>query len=297
MLEELTVVFPRERWNESSRGPLSARLAAEFPSIFVRFDCEQADAPHVIASEWGRADFDSWSFDCRIDELAREPFALCVNDDGGAHRDFALHVLNRCQRVVDRRNRHSQGQLFDRILRRHRALHDLTKPLVRADYNHSLDVCQWALRLAPDASAALQIAALFHDIERIASEPDARVEHLAGDYQSFKDAHAQKGAAMTLDVLSAAGVPEAVAARVAELVAVHERQSDDEEVALLNDADALSFFSLNSSGYADYFGAEQTAKKVAYTWSRMRDGARAKLQSVHLREDVDAMLRDVSGGK
>ena len=62
---------------------------------------------------------------------------------------------------------------------------------------------------------------------------------------------------------------------------------------MLNDADALSFFSLNSSGYADYFGPEQTRKKVAYTWNRMGAHAREKLRGVRLRDDVRTLLKEV----
>jgi hypothetical protein len=98
---------------------------------------------------------------------------------------------------------------------------------------------------------------------------------------------------MTREVLGEAGVSESVRDRVAELIARHERKSDDPELALLNDADALSFFSLNSHGYASYFGPEQTRKKVAYTWNRMREPARAKLSHVRLREDVRKMLDEV----
>ncbi|HEX8170795.1 MAG TPA: DUF4202 family protein [Thermoanaerobaculia bacterium] len=284
-------MYPRNSWSERSRGPLSAQVAAEFPSIFVSFDHD--GDPHVRATDWSRRDFDTWTFDCSVDALAASPFTLRLADDNGQRPEFPLEVLNRCQRAIDRRNRHSQGQLFDRVLRKHRALHDVDKPLVRADYNHARDVWQWVLRLAPEASLALQLAALFHDVERLASEADRRVEHLAEDYQSFKDAHAAKGAEMTREVLAAAGVGESVWQRVAEIVARHERQSDDAEVALLNDADALSFFSLNSCGYADYFGPEQTRKKVAYTWNRMRGGARAKLACVRLREDVRTLLHEV----
>lgn len=283
MIEELAVCAPRD----VGRDGVSSRLVSEFPSVYVRFD--EALEPHVRASDWQRPDFDTWAFDVAIDELASDPFSLRIADDA---RDpaFPLEVLNRCQRHIGRRNRHSQGQLFTRVLRRHRALHDLEKPLVRADYNHSLDVWQWVLRLECDASLALQLAALFHDVERLVSEADERVEHLAADYQSFKDAHARGGAEITLQVLAEAGVAEPVRARVAELIARHERQSDDPEIALLNDADALSFFSLNSHGYARYFGPEQTKKKVAYTWNRMREGARTKLSTIRLRPDVRGML-------
>jgi hypothetical protein len=295
LLEQLTVIYPSEQWLEASRGVLSARLAREFPSIFVGFDTEaKGAAPLLHATEWDGADFDAWNFDVSLDELAREPFTLLIADDGQSRPDFPLEVLNRCQRHIGRRNRHSQGQLFDRVLRRHRRLHDLAKPLVRADYNHALDVWQWMLRLDPNASGAAQLAALFHDVERLVSEPDARVEHLAADYQQFKDAHAAGGVAMTATELTAAGVDAMTVARVSELVAAHERSSEEAEVALLNDADALSFFSLNSHGYASYFGPEQTRKKVAYTWHRMRPSARAKLDGVALRGDVRALLAEVS---
>lgn len=294
MLEQLSVIYPPSQWQEQVRGRLSAGVAAEFPSIFVNFETGGASAnTHLSSSQWSRADFDSWRFDEEIDALARAPFTLTIADDRGDHPDFPLEVLNRCQRLIDRRNHHSQGHAFDRVLRCHRALHDLEKPLVRADYNHALDVWQWVLRLDSSASLALQIAALFHDVERLGSEADRRVEHLAPDYQQFKNAHARAGAAMTRRVLVDSGLPATMCDRVAELVANHETPGADAELALLNDADALSFFSLNSSGYADYFGPEQTRRKVAYTWKRLRPSSHRKLAAVHLRDDVRAMVDDM----
>lgn len=281
MLEELNVVA-------AGRPHFPAMLFAEFPSIFVRPVSD--GTPHLTASQWEQPWFDTWAFDCSVDALAEGPFTLCIADDNGNRPGFAMEVLNRCQRVIGRRNLHSHGQLFDRVLKKHRQLHDVSKPLVRADYNHALDVWQWLLRLDPGASISVQFAALFHDIERLASESESRVEHLAADYQSFKDEHARRGAEMTDAVLEEAGVPAPVRARVVEIVTAHERQSADGEVALLNDADALSFFSLNANGYADYFGPEQTRRKVAYTLNRMRESAREKLKHVRLRPDVRAMM-------
>ena len=282
MIEELAVVSPSPRF--------APTLRTEFPMVAVRFESD--GTPHVRASQWERDDFDTWAFDVAIDDSARGAFTLCIADDA-AREAFPLEVLTRCQRHVDRRNAHADGNAFTRVLQMHRQLHDLDKPLVRADYNHALDVRQWLLRLDPDASLPLQLAALFHDVERLRSEADARIEHLAADYQSFKDAHARGGAEIARRLLAEAGVGERVSERVAELITRHERSSEDAEVALLNDADALSFFSLNSHGYASYFGPEQTKKKVAYTWNRMRDPARAKLAHVRLRGDVRSMLDEV----
>src|SRR5205085_3074702 len=161
---------------------------------------------------------------------------LTLADDRGESTAFPLEVLIRCQRTVGRRNRHSQSQQFDRVLYAHRALHDLEKPVVRADYNHALDVWQWVLRLDPNASAAVQFAALFHDIERLISEADARIEQHADDYQRFKDEHARKGAAIAQEVLHGAGIADDVANRAAAIIVAHEQRSGDSEVAILNDA-------------------------------------------------------------
>jgi hypothetical protein len=141
MLDGLTVLC-----NAALPG---ADLLREFPSVHIGLG--PPAEPHLRASEWERRDFDTWTFDCRLDELARDAFTLCLHDDR-SRAGFALEVMTRCQRHVDRRNRHSHGSQFTRVLARHRSLHDLEKPLVRADYNHALDVWQWLLRL--DAARA-----------------------------------------------------------------------------------------------------------------------------------------------
>ena len=65
-----------------------------------------------------------------------------------------------------------------------------------------------------------------------------------------------------------------------------------EEISVLNDADALSFFSLNSAGYLDYFGLEQTRRKVAYTLGRLRPAARLHLVGIRLRPVVEAAIAE-----
>ena len=198
----------------------------------------------------------------------------------------ALEVVTRYQALLERTNAASCTPEFDALRALHRDAHDLDKPLVHADYFHALDCWQWTLRLAPQAGFALQAAALFHDVERLLSEADVRIEHRAADYQAFKDAHAREGGAILRDLLAATGVDDACADRAAWLVVHHERPDSDEELALLNDADALSFFSLNAFGYLNYFGPEQTRKKVAYTLARMRPPARAHLRTMRLPELV-----------
>jgi hypothetical protein len=194
---------------------------------------------------------------------------------------------------VRRRNTASRTGWFERLLSLLRDAHDLAKPLVLADWNHAIDTWQWVLRLEPECGAEVQMAALLHDIERLESEAERRVEHLAPSYTAFKERHACRGAEIAAQLVRASGFDGGTAERVAGLVGVHEVSGDDPERALLNDADALSFFSQNSAGYVDYFGAEQAGRKIAYSLRRLRPGALRRLDGVRLRRDVAAMTRVV----
>jgi len=277
-------------------------LARAFPAVGLQETPEPSrDGLLSLAlpvAEWESQNFNFYEMDGRLDALAERdggPFAVDVLGDPGERARAAGEILTRCQRWMDRRNEASRGALFDRVLIRHRDAHDLAKPLVRADYDHALDTWQWVLRLAPDAGLAVQLAALFHDVERLASEADARIEHHAADYQAFKDDHAERGAEVAEALLAWVGVEAETRERAAPLIAGHEHlpepgDLDAAALSLLNDADALSFFSLNSAGYLDYFGPEAARRKVAYTLRRLRPQARRYLDGVRLRPAVAAAV-------
>jgi Domain of unknown function (DUF4202) len=286
------------------RGARAGGLAiSELTGIFFRSlerDCQGpfTDLPclHLAAADWDSPSFNFYDFDFRVDVLAESGlFALTLAGEPGRLPRVAAEVFTRCQRHMDRRNAASRGAQFDRVLAAHRALHDLAKPLVRADWNHSLDTWQWALRLDRDAGLAVQLAALFHDVERLITEADSRIEHRSRDYQGFKDDHARRGAELASATLAAAGVGFATIDHVARLIVGHERppapdDPDAADLALLNDADALSFFSLNSVGYLDYFGPEPTRRKVAWTLRRLRPAARRHLAGMRLVPEIAETL-------
>jgi hypothetical protein len=277
-------------------------LAHEFPNVAIRRGPESCgQGPPclpVSREEWESNFFNFYDFDGKVDAMAergRGPFTLSIQGAPEELPRAAAGILTRCQRWTDRRNRVSRSPLFDRILTEHRDLHDLSKPLVRADYGHALDTWQWTLRLAPDADLAVQLAALFHDVERLSSEADTRVEHHAADYQAFKDDHAERGAELADAILGWVGADGGTRAKTARLIAAHEHppepgDPDFQALALLNDADALSFFSLNSVGYLDYFGPEATARKVAYTLRRLRPESRRHLDGLRLRPALTEAL-------
>lgn len=270
------------------------RLAEEFPTVSVQplADREGSQVLTLDVSEWLAPDFDPFDWDPRV-FAAKETDRLALHltgAHGAALASAALQILTRYQGLVGQRNAASSGERFDALLARHRALHDLSLPLVRADYLHARDTWQWVLRLDPNAGLPVQVAALFHDVERLVSEAEQRVEHTARDYQAFKDAHAARSAERTCALLEQLGMDGPTRERVRALVLQHERPGGDPELALLNDADALSFFSLNASGFLRYFSPEHTRRKVAYTLARLRPEQHHRLQEIRLAPAMRALL-------
>ncbi|HMI88821.1 MAG TPA: DUF4202 family protein [Polyangiaceae bacterium] len=102
----------------------------------------------------------------------------------------------------------------------------------------------------------------------------------------MRPSHARRGSEMTRHFLRNIDVSARQTERIVDLVARHETPAGDPDLALLDDADALSFFSLNSAGFFDYFGTAHAARKVRYTLARMRRSAVAELATVRLRADV-----------
>lgn len=253
---------------------------AELAGVTIARSAVPADA--ITAAAWRDDRFDFWAFDRRIDALVARGEALPVAAPAAEAPALIREIQIRGQRLAPRRNAASAGGWFDRVVDEHRALHDLTRPLVRADHDHALDAWQWSLRLDPDAPAAVQLAVLLHDIERLTSAADQRVEHLATDYQAFKDAHARAGARIAQLVLRRAGVARRLADETCALIAVHERPGVAPALRTINDADALSFLSFTSPGYLAYFGPARTAAKVAYTLGRMSPTARRELAALRL---------------
>ncbi len=286
MIRELVVTAARS--GVCADQPRLGALRREFPTIRITADAAGSRATTFRIEEWADDGADLFRFDERVD--AERPAALGLVAGAESWFEAAAQILTRYQWLVCRRNGQSSTTFFDRLLARHLGLHDAERPLVRADLVHALDRWQWMLRLDPGASLPAQIAALFHDVERLVSEPDERIEHRAGDYRAFKRAHAREGARMLRVLLEELGAPPHVIERSAQLVERHEEPGADRELRLLNDADALSFLSRSSDEFVRYYGVEHTRAKVRFTLGRLGSAARARLRGIRLRPDIRRMV-------
>lgn len=292
-VQQLRVTSLLEGAERSALCTHIAALRLEFPTSKV--DLSFADAGKSLctlhARDWRSPTFDPFEFDIAVASKGDAEIEIrgeAVN--ANALATVTREVLIRYQRLWPMRNRQSETKVFDQILERHRSLHDCNKPLVLADFNHALDTWQWVLRLDPNAGLPVQVAALFHDVERLVSEADVRVEQHAAHYQAFKDAHACGSSAIVTRVLAQSGLSRSELEQVSYLVERHERPQNNKALMLLNDADALSFFSINSSGFIRYFGNEHTEKKVRYSLARISEHAREWLFALRLRQDLREML-------
>jgi hypothetical protein len=242
----------------------------------------------ISAAEWARRDADLLAFDEVVhrgeDSTDRLDLLIALRLDASDEEERAVaEIGNRYQRLVPRRNHASQGRRWRAIMERYRSLHQLSQLRPRGDHDHGLDAWQWLLRLEPEASLELQLAALFHDIERQTSEPSEPSEQDAPDYARWKKAHAERSAAMLEQVLPGLGLDRWQLGRTAELVGQHEDPGGDAELQLLNDADALSFFALCSWGFARVFGAQHARRKARHTLGRMSPRGKDLLGQLELR--------------
>lgn len=137
---------------------------------------------------------------------------------------------------------------------------------VPEDPGHAENTLAWLLKLCPDADAALQLAALAHDIER------ARVNRLSrhdfSDYDRFKAMHAAIGARMAGRCFRAAGVAPAIRREACRLIRLHESGGDPRS-DLLKDADSISFFDHNLPAYFEREGPEESLRRARWGYARL----------------------------
>jgi hypothetical protein len=259
----------------------TSTLEQEFPTI--RVSRVEAPTGQVTFDDFAwRGSFDFSRFD-EIIEQRRPVGTIGVRGDDSA--GVACEMLTRYQRFIVRRNEASSTVVFDDVLTLHAALYDSE---LEVELAHALDAWQWTLRLDPDASLAVQVAALFHDLERLDKDAQERMEHRAPERGRDMGPRSPAWRRMA-SLLEEAGLSAGAIAHVEEILAGAEPRAHD--MSILDEADALSFLSLESSRYADHFGLAQTRRKVTHTIGRLGPRAREKLALVRLRPDIDRLLR------
>lgn len=144
-------------------------------------------------------------------------------------------------------------------------LQTLSKSDLDLEAGHGENTLKWVLVIKPEASMALQIAALGHDIER--SRHDRYKNEDFTDHSEYKRLHSEKSAEVLGQLLRGSGIGDTVIEEVEELVRLHE-VGGTEDADVLRDADSISFFDNNLDFYIGYKGLEGAKVQVEYKFSR-----------------------------
>ena len=106
---------------------------------------------------------------------------------------------------------------------------------------HLLRTEEWVVELDADASPAMRLAALTHDMERAYPEGSPRWEPSRGwDDPLYTIAHSERSARIVGDFMRDSGADEALVREVVRLILVHETGGFP-EADVLQAADSLSF--------------------------------------------------------
>lgn len=165
---------------------------------------------------------------------------------------------------------------------------------VPEDPRHADNTLEWLLRMEPDASEALQLAALAHDIDRAIAEVKVRRADF-DDYDAFKAAHARNGAEILRSILTACGVERNIVEEACRLVELHE-VGGDRGSDLLKDADSISYFDVNLPLYYQREGWAETKRRSLWGYQRLSARARKIVENISYEEEVlTRLLREVIG--
>jgi len=150
----------------------------------------------------------------------------------------------------------------------------ISRSEVPEDYAHAKNVKDWVLKFRPDADWALQIAAFAHDIERALPRRKV-VRSKFASYNDFKNAHALNSARVIQEILDKYPLSRKVKNKIIILIRNHELgQSKDSDLALLKDADSLSFFELNLLDYAERNDESEILFRMIWGYNRLSKRAR-----------------------
>jgi hypothetical protein len=133
-------------------------------------------------------------------------------------------------------------------------------------------LCEWVMRLSPNASAELRLAARSQHLCRW-EIPRARYPATRVGYHQWKNDLKKFHANKSAEVLRAVGYPEEIVARVGELN-LKKKFPTDGETRVLEDALCLVFLQFQFGDLAAKLDDEKTVNAIRKSWEKMTDLAR-----------------------
>lgn len=160
----------------------------------------------------------------------------------------------------------------------------ISNSTVPEDPLHAENTLLWLRRLAPEADAALCLAAYAHDIDRADENTKVRRSDFQ-NYDAFKAAHAEHGAAVVGAILDEEGLPKEFTTDCCDLIRRHE-VGGTPRANLLRDADSISYFDVNLPLYYQREGWDETLRRCRWGWLRLSPRAQQQVLTIRHRDET-----------
>jgi hypothetical protein len=159
---------------------------------------------------------------------------------------------------------------------------------------HLIRTRDWLLVLDPDASEAIRLAGVTHDMER--HFPGGPVEDLSREPEEnveYRRLHSERSAAIVGDWLAGEGAPAELVHDVRRLIVAHETGGAPDE-DIVQAADSLSFLEVNAPVVVRWFttgrcGRDRSKAQLRWILERIRV-ARARELAQPLYEEAVAVV-------
>ncbi len=166
---------------------------------------------------------------------------------------------------------------------------------------HALDVLSWVKRLNPDPTLALQLAALFHDIDRVVNPEMGggfKGNRNTDEYLQHKKQHAGRSAAFVIPELARNGFDPETIARTEFLILHHDDSGEeverygDRELDALVAADTFGFFTSIAPKLFAAEGPDRLRDKIRFMIDKIPESARATLWETRLENQTFESLKN-----
>ena len=206
---------------------------------------------------------------------------------------ISLYGEKEFKRSVCMKNYNEQLKLAEKVISDLFENSTCEEPLYKkVDRLHSLHTRKWVMKIDPDASIELQIAALGHDIDRTDEKRRIRKDDYE-DYDIYKRDHSMQSAKILGEALILNGIDEEIVEKVKQLVSNHE-VGGDVQSEILKIADSLSFFDDNLYLYYKERGKEKAKLKVKFMYSRLPEHVKKEVRKLEFEDkEIQAIVKEV----
>lgn len=172
---------------------------------------------------------------------------------------------------------------------------------VEGEKKHAITVLGWVEKLKPNPSVALQIAALFHDVDRLITPGEGggfKGDRNSKEYLVHKKAHAKRSAVYAYKMLKEFNLEEKDIGRTVFLIEHHDdtleeiERYKDRDLEILVTADSFSWFSTTGVNLLKAEGVERTKDKLRFILSKTPKFALKLLPQVKIENPVLENLKD-----